>query len=79
MKKLGWILSAALFIGLTACNNHQEDKQDCIYCTGCFNSWDECEDSYRPSGENPMNWEEYSTYMIENPSGATWQCERVAQ
>jgi hypothetical protein len=74
MKKL--ILSGIgiCAILLTSCKDETPKKDDCIHCSGCFSSWDECESDYRP---DTLTWEQHRDYMVNNPSGATWQCERT--
>lgn len=71
---IGIALSGLL---ITSCNDKTTKEDDCIHCMGCFSSWDECESDYRPSGADTLTWEEHRDYMVNNPGGATWYCERM--
>jgi len=73
MKKLVLISIAAFALVLTSCRT-EDKKEECIHCTGCFSSWDECESDYTPTEADPSTWEEHSYYMVNNPGGATWVC-----
>lgn len=74
MKKL--VFMGGMVLMMASCNMEPETKDDCIHCTGCFSSWDECESTYTPGNEETTSWEEHRNYMVNNPDGGTWHCER---
>jgi len=72
MKKI--FLIGSIVIMNVSCNQSPETVDECIHCTGCFSSWDECESTYIPPNEDATSWEEHINYMVNNPDGGTWVC-----
>lgn len=76
MKKLIIIGMGAFSLLMSSCNDTTPKTDDCMHCTGCFSSWDECESSYNPAPGDSTSWEQHRDYMVNNPDGGTWVCTR---
>lgn len=61
----------------SSCNKNSSPRENCMHCTGCFNSWDECKEDYHQDSIHPYTWEEYVNLKISENPFSTDQCERV--
>jgi hypothetical protein len=78
MKKIFFITLCGALLAVTSCNKANDLRStECIHCTGCFSSWDECKEDYHQDELHPYTWEQYVDSVIANNQYSTNQCERV--
>jgi hypothetical protein len=78
IRKIGLILLGGGFLAITSCNKANElPARNCIHCTGCFNSWDECKEDYHQDSLHPYTWEQYVDSVFANNQNSTNQCHWV--
>lgn len=71
------VLLMLIAISFAACGTKSLDRDNCIHCTGCFNSWDECKEDYQQDSTHPYTWEHYVDSTIAQNQFSTDHCERV--